>query len=155
MTENFHLANTFVVNDITCPGQRIQWESMFREVLVVSTQMILSGHGPYMNMKPSFNTSHLLHLTDSFKAQHGNLAAIVERALQNRPQRNEGWHMRWRLEESKDAWFEKLQGATARRFPMHCLALVTEQEKKNREFKDLRGKDCFEKVLAVDLACLN
>ena len=88
MSNSFHTATVFIVDDITNPGQRVQWEGMFREIKVMSTQMVLSGHGPWMHLRPSFKTSHVLHMTESFKNQHINLADVVRNCFPDR--RNTG-----------------------------------------------------------------
>lgn len=142
MSNSFHTATVFIVDDITNPGQRVHWEGMFREIKVVSTQMVLSGHGPWMHLCPSFKTSHVLHMTESFKNQHINLADVVRNCFHDRRNDRE---MRWKL-VNYETWLEKRNGATSGRFPMHCLALLTEAEKKaNGEFKRAKGLEGFGK----------
>ena len=132
-TQDFDVANAFIVEDITNPGQRVQWQAMFRTCRVISLQMLLSGNGPWCQMEPNFSTSHYLHMTDDFQKQHDHLAAIVRKRLQDKEK-----EMRWKLADFRHLE-EKTNSATRQRFPMYCLALVTEAEKRDWYWKDYAG----------------
>lgn len=133
-TFDFHRANTFIVIDVCQPGQRIVWESMFRPCLVMSKQMLLCGNGPWIQHTPSFQTAHFIYISDAFKNQHAHLSEIVEKCLRE----GDASSCRWKLVDLK-SWKEKLESRTAARFKMHCLALLTEEEKRVAPWRDLPG----------------
>lgn len=133
-TQDFNVANVFIVSDVTHPGQRVQWQAMFRTCRVVSLQMLLSGHGPWSQMAPNFTTSHYLHVTDAFEKEHTYLAGIVKKRLRTKEK-----DMRWKLVDF-DTWQDKQASATGRRFPLYCLALVTEAEKRSRDWQKVKGR---------------
>lgn len=132
-TQDFGVANVFIVSDVTHPGQRVQWQAMFRTCRIVSLQMLLSGHGPWIQMAPNFTTSHYLHVTDDFEKEHAYLTGIVKKRLRTKEK-----DMRWKLVDF-DTWQGKGASATGRRFPLYCLALVTESEKRSREWRMVKG----------------
>lgn len=137
-TSDFKVADTYVVQDVTNPGQRVTWQAMFKPSLVVSLQAVLrGGDGPWIKHNPNFTTSHFVFITESFQREHSHLADLVRSTLRRR--RPGDLVMRWCLENDLGSWQGKLASRTGQRFPKHCLALVTESEKRSRQWKHIPG----------------
>lgn len=80
LTNSMSRAEVFVVDSIADPGQRVAWRIRLFSLAVISTQWLLTGNGPWLQLATL--TKKTIWWTRAFAQEHVVLVKILEEAVQ-------------------------------------------------------------------------
>ena len=89
-------ADTFVLQDLTAPGQRVLWNVMLAGGTLVSLPYLLTGTGPVLSYKRAVSTRRSVWISEAFHLAHPTLVNIMIIRLAAGPP------VRWKIMASRE-----------------------------------------------------